>query len=167
MLPNLYPHQVEMVNAVRSSLAKNGRSILCASPGVGKTRMSKFIIGSKLMREIGERESGSVLFTVHRRGLVDNASDSFNEEPRLDHGIIMSGRKPDWSQRLHVGSIDTMKSWYAGETYNSGHTFDLVCFDECHSHLGKLRTWLDSHNEKRNELGLKPAYLLGLSATPQ
>ena len=166
MLPNLYPHQSEMVDRVRKSLAKHGRSILCASPGVGKTRMAKFIIGSKLARPIADNESGGVLFTVHRRGLVDNASESFYEDPGLDHGIIMSGRKPDWSQRLHVASIDTMRSWYAGESYNSSHTFDLVIFDESHSHLGKLRTWFDSHNDKRSQLGLKPAYLLGLSATP-
>lgn len=37
----------------------------------------------------------------------------------------------------------------------------------CHSHLSKLRTFLEAHDAKRAELGLKPAFVLGLSATPQ
>jgi len=166
-LPELYNHQTVQKDAARAALAKHRAVVICANPGVGKTRMAKWILGSSLNREKTEKQSGSVVFAVHRRGLVDNASDSFTEEPVLEHGIIMSGRDTDWSHRVQVGSIDTMLSWYVDGTYQSDHTFDMVVFDECHSHLSKLRKWLEPHDKKRAELGLNPTFLVGLSATPE
>lgn len=165
-LPSLYPHQVTQVDATRAALAR-GPAIICANPGVGKTRMAKWIMGSAASKPVGEGFTGSSVFCVHRRSLVDNASQSFNEEPRLPHGLIMSGRDTDWRHRVQVGSIDTMVSWYVSAKYESDHTFDLVVFDECHAHVSKLFKWLKAHNGKRAELGLKPTVVVGLSATPQ
>jgi len=88
VLPSLYPHQERMIADLRAQLAKHRAVILCASPGVGKTRMSKFVVASKLERPIGQGETGNVLFAVHRRGLVDNASDSYNEEPAIPSRTI-------------------------------------------------------------------------------
>lgn len=166
MIPTLYDHQTEQVSALRAELV-NGPSILSANPGVGKTRMAKHIMAKSANREQLDGFSGSAVFAVHRRGLVDNASDSFNEEPRLPHGLIMSGRDTDWRHSVQVASIDTLVSWYVGDKYESKHTFDLVVYDECHSHLSKLKKWLESHDAKRAELGLRPACVIGLSATPE
>jgi DNA repair protein RadD len=166
-LPSLYDHQSQLVADLRRSLAVHHNSILQAEPGVGKTRMSKWIMGSALANEPKATQTGNAVFCVHRRGLVDNASDSFSEEPALPHGLIMAGRDTDWAKRIQVGSIDTMISWYVGEGYESDHTFDLVVFDECHSHSSKLATWLEHHNAKRTELGLHKPYVIGLSATPE
>jgi len=173
-VPSLYMHQHDQVSRLRESLAKNGASILCANPGVGKTRMSKAVLAKYLLaleaagRPVSGR-SGRAVFCVHRRSLVDNASDSFAERPILPHGIIMSGSRCDWSEKVSVGSIDTMLSWYVGQQgeYTSDTTFDLVIFDECHSHFKKLEKWFSSHSVKRKQLGLKPAVLIGLSATPE
>jgi len=166
-LPTLYPHQEEMRDNIRKALFDHRRAILCAPPGTGKTRMAKWIMGSYANRPKSEGQSGFSLFVVHRRGLVDNASDSFGEFPRLPHGVIMSGRDTDFDHAVHVASIDTIKSWYCeGEDY-TGHTFDLIVYDECHSHVPALRAFLGPHDAKREKANLKPAFVMGLSATPQ
>lgn len=166
-LPSLYPHQEKMRDEIREALGRLRRSILCAPPGTGKTRLAKWILGSYANRPKTDGQSGFCLFVVHRRGLVDNASNSFGEYPELPHGIIMSGRDTDFSNAVHVASIDTIKSWYCkGEEYE-GHTFDLIVYDECHSHVPALRAFLGPHDAKREKENLKPAFVMGLSATPQ
>ena len=167
-LPSLYPHQTDMKDRTRAALAKHGRAILCAPPGTGKTRMAKWILGASADRDPNERQSGRSLFAVHRRGLVDNAANSFAEDPALPYGVIMSGRAPLWQERIQVASIDTLLSWFVeGKQLDSEFTFDLVVFDETHSHLPKLQKFLTAHDRRREQLGLHPAYVIGLTATPQ
>lgn len=167
-LPSLYPHQEKMRDDIRQALAKYRRAIICAPPGTGKTRLAKWILGAYANREKREGESGRAAFMVHRRTLVDNASDSFNEEPVMSHGIIMAGEDTSPGEMIQVASIDSKLSWYVeGGEYSTSHTYDLVVFDECHAHLSKLRTFLTAHDAKRQEMGLKQSFVLGLSATPQ
>lgn len=167
-LPSLYPHQKDLRDRTRAALAKHGRVILCAAPGVGKTRTSKWILGTAANRAPLPNQTGRSLFCVHRRGLVDNASDSFNEDPKLSHGLIMSGRDPRYGNRLQVASIDSLLSWFVEDgVYTTDITFDLIVFDECHSHHDKLARFLKYHDAKRQELWQHPAYVIGLSATPQ
>lgn len=166
-LPELYKHQETMRDDVRAALSKHRRVILCAPPGTGKTRLAKWILGSYANREKREGESGRALFVVHRRGLVDNASGSFGESPELPHGLIMSGRETDVRHAVQVASIDTINSWYCDGGKYTGHTFDLVVWDEAHAHLSKLRSFLNPHDSRRANEGLKPTFVMGLSATPQ
>ena len=39
-LPSLYDHQVTQKDAARAALAKHRAVVICANPGVGKTRMA-------------------------------------------------------------------------------------------------------------------------------
>lgn len=167
-LPDLYDHQNDHKDATKAALAKHKRVILNAPTGCGKTRISKWILASSANRPQLENQSGNSLFTVHRRGLVDNAIDSFAEEPSLPHGIIMSGRETSYGCRIQVASIDTLLSWFVEDNdYPSDLTFDLIVWDEAHSHHSKLATFLKYHDRKRETLGLHPAYVIGLTATPQ
>lgn len=130
--PNLYPHQVDMVDRLRKSLAKHRAAILQAPPGTGKTRIAKWMLGAATNRVPKHNQTGKSLFTVHRRGLVDNASNSFNESPELPHGILMAGVEHNASRAVQVASIDTLLSWFCeGGQYGWDETFDLVIFDEC------------------------------------
>jgi superfamily II DNA or RNA helicase len=167
-LPSLYPHQEDLRDRTRESLAKHRRVILCAQTGVGKTRTAKWILGATTNREKKDNQSGYSLFTVHRRGLVDNAVSSFVEEPPVPHGVIMAGRETAWGSRIQIGSIDTMLSWFVekGE-YPSDVTFDLIVWDEAHSHHPKFVKFLKYHDDRREELGQHPAYVIGLTATPK
>lgn len=167
-LPSLYPHQEDLRDRTRSALAKHGRVILCANPGFGKTRCAKWILGASANREPLNTQSGRSLFCVHRRGLVDNATDSFKEEPALPHGVIMSGRDTRYGSRIQVASIDSLLSWFIeNDRYTTDITFDLIIPDEAHSHHAKYARFLKYHDQKREELGLHPAYVIGLTATPQ
>jgi DNA repair protein RadD len=167
-LPLLFPHQEDLRDRTRSALAKHGRVILTAPPGMGKTRTAKWILGASANREPKGNQSGRSLFAVHRRGLVDNASNSFSEEPELHHKVIMSGVKPGYGAKVQVASIDTLLSWFVEDgAYGTELTFDLIVFDETHSHLSKLGKFLELHDKMRSELGLHPAFLIGLTATPQ
>ena len=168
ILPRLYPHQEDHKDRLRASLARHGRVIMCAPTGCGKTRMAKWILGSSANRTPSGTQSGQSLFAVHRRGLVDNATASFAEDPQLPIGVIMSGRNPSYRTRTQVASIDTLLSWFVeGNSYRTNVTFDLIVFDEAHSHHSKMATFLKYHDEHREKLGLSSAFLIGLTATPE
>jgi len=167
-LPDLYLHQSDQKERVRAALAKHGRVILNAPQGGGKTRMSKWILGAAMNRKPGEKASGRYLWCVHRRGLVDNAVASFGEAPQLPHGTIMSGADTSYGHQIQVASIDSLLSWFIeSDKYRSDLTFDLIIFDESHSHVSKLARFLKYHDAKRESLGLHAAYVIGLTATPQ
>ena len=166
-LPTLYPHQETMRDDIRNALAKHRRAILEAPPGTGKTRTAKWILGSYANRQQRADETGQALFVVHRRGLVDNASRSFLQSPELPHGLIMSGRKTNHPEPIQVASIDTLNAWHVQGDKYTGPMFDLIAFDECHSHVSKFRTFLTAHDAKRAAHGKYQSYVLGLSATPQ
>ena len=167
-LPSLYDHQADQRDRTRAELAKYVRVILNAPTGTGKTREAKWILGASANRKPNARQSGRSLFTVHRRGLVDNAIVSFAEEPELPHGVIMSGRETAYGARVQVASIDTMLAWFVeGNSYPSDITFDLIVWDEAHSHHSKLAKFVELHDKRRAELGLLPAFVIGLTATPQ
>ena len=130
--PALYPHQIDMVDRLRKSIAKHRAVILQAPPGTGKTRIAKWMLGSAANRAPNATQTGKSLFAVHRRGLVDNASNSFNEAPQLPHGVLMSGVEHNATRAVQVASIDTLLSWFCeGGKYGWDETFDLICFDEC------------------------------------
>lgn len=132
IIPELYPHQVAMRDDLRAAIAKHRRVILCAPPGTGKTRLAKAILGSFANRQKKDGESGHAMFAVHRRGLVDNASDSFSEPPELPHGVIMSGRETNGGCSIQVASIDTKLSWFCESgQYANSFTYDLLILDEC------------------------------------
>ena len=167
-LPSLFAHQEKLRDDTRAGLARHGRVILCAAPGVGKTRTAKWILGASANRDAKDNQSGRSLFSVHRRGLVDNAVSSFEEQPALSHGVIMSGRDTDYGNRVQVASIDTLLSWFVeNDRYQNDLTFDLIVFDEAHSHHTKFARFLKYHDAKREALGLHKAYVIGLTATPK
>lgn len=168
ILPSLYAHQSDQKDRTRAALARHGRVIMNAPTGAGKTRMAKWILASSANRTPTTQQSGKSLFTVHRRGLVNNAEDSFAEEPFLSHGVIMSGRDTSYGNRIQVASIDTLLRWFVeNDAYQNDLTFDLVVVDEAHSHHKKYAQFLKYHDAKREQLGLNQAYVIGLTATPQ
>ena len=159
-LPVLRDYQTEFVNELRQVMRNHNRIIACSPTGSGKSTIAKYIIGASHVKNC------RAVIAVHRRGLVDNIVDTFKRAPILPHGVIMSGRPTDWSKPVQVASIDTLLSWYVKKNYQSNTTFDLVVYDEAHTHVPKFKKWLDAHDEKRLELGLKPAFTMGLTATP-
>jgi len=59
-------------------------------------------------------------------------------------------------------------SWFVQDgEYPSDVTFDLIVWDEAHSHHPKFAKFLKYHDARREDLNLHPAYVIGLTATPQ
>lgn len=167
-LPSLHDHQGTMRDDLRISLGKHYHSILAAGPGVGKTRIAKWILGATANKDPKDGQSGHCLFAVQGRGLVDNAIEDFRMEPELPHGVVMSNRSTSWGARIQVASIDTLLSWFVSKgDYNTSVSFDLIVYDETHTHLPKLKKFLKYHDAYRQEKGLLPVFLIGLSATPR
>lgn len=168
ILPTLYEHQQDHTNRTRTALVKHTRVILNAPPGCGKTRMAKWILGASANRDPSPQQSGRSIFCVHRRGLVDNAIASFEEAPTVPHGVIMSGCETAYGRRIQIASIDTMLNWFIEDgIYPSDITFDLIIWDEAHSHHPKFAKFLKYHDARREQLCQRPAYVIGLTATPQ
>lgn len=167
-IPSLYDHQMELVERARESLRRHRQIVVCAPTGFGKTRVAKHILAKCLEHSRREGQSGYSLVAVYGRGLVDNLSNSLKEDPRLPHGVIMSKSETRPGCHIQIASIDSLLSWYCeGNEYNTELTFDLVIVDETHNNLPKVKVFLELHDAKRNQLGLSPAYVIGLSATPQ
>ena len=167
-LPTLRPYQEALVKELRSKIVEHKSIIACMPPGAGKTVVAKYILGSYANRQKMPNESGHAAFMVHRRGLVQNAADSFTSHPSLSHGIIMSGCDTAPGRSIQVASIDTVNSWYVNrDEYTTNYTYDFLVFDEIHSQVSKFVNFLKAHNAKRKELGLREPFVLGLSATPQ
>ena len=168
ILPTLYAYQEPVRDRARAALTQHRRIILTLPPGAGKTWIAKWILGASANREPSDKQSGRSLFAVHRRGLVDNAITTFDDEPALPHGVIMSGRDTAYGSRIQVASIDSLLNWFVeNDKYQNDLTFDLLVFDEAHAHHSKYARFLKYHDAKREELGLHPAYVIGLTATPQ
>ena len=166
-LPSLYSHQEKLRDDTRAALGRHGRVILSAPPGVGKTRISKWILGASMNRTPGDKASGRSLFAVFKRSLVDNAIGSFKEEPGLPHGVIMHGEDTSYGSKVQVASIDSLLSWFCeDDKYQSDLTFDLIVIDECDSHHPKFARFLKYQDAKREELGLHRSYVTGLTGTP-
>lgn len=141
----------------------DGRFLLGDFTVTHNTRMAKYILG----RAAERNPSGRYGFFVHRRGLVDNASYSFSEEPSLPHGILMSGRECSGGLPIQVGSIDSLLAWYVKDgKWQYDFTFDVLIYDEAHAHLAKLVKVANAQDEKRKQLRKKPCVYIGLSATP-
>jgi superfamily II DNA or RNA helicase len=104
-LPNLRDYQLEFVARLREDLRRYQRVIACMPTGAGKSTVAKYIIGSSYNRGIGK-----AVIAVHRRGLVDNIIDTFERQPYLPHGVVMSGRETSWKEPVQVASIDTTRS---------------------------------------------------------
>ena len=82
-LPKLRDYQVETVERLRQSLARQDgspASILCSVTGGGKTVMAKYVMGRSLQRTpVMGKQTGNIRFAVNRRGLVHNSEIRINE----------------------------------------------------------------------------------------
>jgi len=164
---SIYAHQAAFIDQLRDAIRHNSAVIGCANTGFGKTRCVKHIFGHALTKEKGEGKSGYILFVVRGRGLVYNISDSFNEEPALPHGVIMSKSDTSPTSRIQVASIDTVKAWYIDDDgCYDGLTFDLIVCDEVDMHWPKLELFIKSHARKRAAESLRETTIIGMTATP-
>ena len=130
MQVELRPYQVEAIEMIDAEFRKgNRRILLCASPGLGKTTISAFMIQRAIKYNM------PCLFVVRGRDLVINASDRFREM-KIDHSVYMS---KDWrfepKKLVQCCSVDTM---FARDRYPHQDGSPLIFLDEAHKNYKKV-----------------------------
>lgn len=151
----LRDYQEKILLAIREKAKSGSRRILVVLPtGGGKTH----IMGS-LTKNALEKDN-KVLALMHRRGLVDQMIDIF-EECGVDSGCIMAGREPELEKKCQVASLWTYKRRAnLDEIENNRFWINAPCLliDEAHHILNKTyQSVLEDY---------KDAFVIGFTATP-
>lgn len=143
-------YQDAIIDQVRVKLRTVKRVLVQLPTGGGKT-----VVGGKMI-ESAAGKGHSCLFTVHRRELIDQTTETF-DDVGIRHGIIASGRPYQVLERVQVASIDTLK-----HRMNKGANLfppKFIMVDEAH-HVGAAG-W------KAVLAAYPDAFVVGLSATPE
>lgn len=143
-------YQDAIIDKVRVKLRTVKRVLVQLPTGGGKT-----VVGGKMI-ESAAGKGHSCLFTVHRRELIDQTTETF-DDVGIRHGIIASGRPYQILERVQVASIDTLK-----HRMNKGANLfppKFIMVDEAH-HVGAAG-W------KAVLAAYPDAFVVGLSATPE
>ena len=144
----LRPYQVDIIEQARKEMRSGVRSILIQSPtGSGKT-----VLVAQMLKTSASRGMPS-LFIVHRRELIKQSIDTFNEVG-VPHGVIANHFLPNSRQLVQIAGIQTL-------THRIGKIRKprLVIWDECH-HCAAAG-WSKIHAQ------FPDAYHIGLTATPE
>lgn len=147
MTLRLYDDQKDVLDRLKNSMSVNKSVLLQAATGFGKTRVAQYMVQSA-----HEKGSG-VVFTVPRRQLLDQTSETF-DEGGIKHSYIAAGRTFNPYSRVHIGMIDTMVN-----RLEKLPKAKLVIVDETHYGETAL-TRVIEHYKKEG------AWVIGLSATP-
>lgn len=140
----LRPYQIDAIRAVRKLRSDGAKAILVVAPtGSGKTT-----IGGELV-DVEE----PVTWVAHRRELVFQARDRLvSRFGARAVGVVMAGEPPTAGARVTVGTVQSLR--FALPPADGG-----VLLDEAHHYVSE--DW-------QSVVGLcKPAWLFGLTATPQ
>jgi len=99
---NLRPYQQELFQSIRASIARGERKPCVVSPtGSGKTALFCYIASKA-------NDAGTpVLILVHRRELVEQTSATLGNFA-VPHGIIQPGTRPDPTQNVQLGMVQTI-----------------------------------------------------------
>lgn len=141
----LRPHQINAVQEVRQSLAKNKRIVIQMPTGAGKTLTAAWIIERALSK--GNR----VIFVVPSIMLIDQTVQAFEAEGINDIGVMQANHpRTNSLAQVQVASVQTL---VRREIPNAA----LVIVDECHIRAEVIEKLMDQRPE---------VYFIGLSATP-
>ena len=144
----LHDHQEDFYQGVRLALRGHQSVLAQGACGIGKT-----FIGSKMVKTASERDN-HVIFTVHRRELLEQTSNTFS---RFDiaHSYLAAGRHHNPRLNVHIATVGTLFN-----RLEKLRPPRLLIQDECH--YSPSRTW-DAILQWAKEGGAK---IVGLSATP-
>jgi DNA repair protein RadD len=150
--PELRGYQRAILERIKAAIqAGRRRLLLPAATGSGKT-----IMAAKAADDAVKADQ-RVLFLVHRRELIQQASRKLNDVG-LDHGIIAAGFPMRPGPRVQVASISTLHRRAVRSRTIPMPDADLVVVDEAHH--ASARSWASIINAYPN------AIVIGLTATP-
>jgi len=144
---SLYDDQMEVLNELRAVMTRSKSVLLQSATGSGKTRMATWLINE------ANKKGNSVIFTVPRRQLRDQSSETFTDLG-LTHSFISAGKSFNPFAKLHIGMVDTM-----ARRIDKLPDAKILIVDECHYGA-------DSLDAVINEYKRRGSWVIGLSATP-
>ena len=144
----LLTDQRECVDTVRDRMRNHKNILLQSCTGSGKTYMAMAMIEMAY-----HKSAGNIIFTVPRKALLDQTSDSFNGLG-INHSYIASGKPFNKYSRVFIGMIPTMAS-----RLDELPEAKILFIDETHYGDGYL-------NKIINHYKARGTYIIGLSATP-
>ena len=140
-------YQSQLVDDVRDEFAAGKHRVCIVSGcGSGKTCVMAWMAAQAKLR------GNNVLFVIHRQELADQASETF-QSAGISHGIIAAGHSVNLSEKIQIGSIQTLT-----RRLKKINEPQLIILDESQHCLAK--TWLRLLAE------FPKAYVVGLTATP-
>ena len=145
---DLYKHQDEYVDRLRSALSRTQSVIAQASTGFGKTVVAAYIAQSS------QKKNKKIIFTVHRRDLIKQTMKTFDQFG-IEYGVIAAGYTRNPFAPTQIASIDTLK-----RRLDKTETPDLIIPDECHFSGSAGWSRVINHFKDRG------SKVLGLTATP-
>ena len=144
---HLRPYQTKAIDEMRSLMKQGCKSILYqGATGSGKTALTAHMLHTAASKGLRS------LFVVHRRELLRQSAEAFNNEG-LKHGIIAAGFLEDKRHLVQIASVQTLAR--RALRYAQPR---LVVWDEVH-HIA-ARSWKELFGSFRD------SYHIGLSATP-
>lgn len=159
MILTLFPDQEEIVDLTLLAMKRKRRILLQSATGSGKTA-----IGTHLIQRARRKEK-RVVFTVPRKDLLEQTSDTFREYG-IDHSFIAAGKTFNPYASVWIGMVDTMAQRLKKDLLPK--EIDLLEVDECHfgdQALDSVMQHYSAPSKKRNGLD-HFCWTLGLSATP-
>lgn len=143
----LRDYQTRNINDIRSAFVSGHRRVCSTMPtGSGKTVEFAWLATVSAMN--GRR----VLILVHRGELVQQIRDKLSDNG-CNHGVIMAGERPDFSQQVQVATVQTL--------INRLHLygpFDTIIVDECHHAIAAQYVRITEYYSE--------ALIIGFTATP-
>jgi superfamily II DNA or RNA helicase len=157
----LRDYQQRTIDIIRDRLRSGIKRLIVTLPtGSGKSIIMGAI--AKMCTDKGNK----VLALMHRRQLVDQLSDRF-EDCGVGSGIVMAGIDAELSNKVQIGTIQTYArrigfeeyDWATGDASRPWeHDASLVLVDECHRSLSKkFQDTLKIYHDK---------IVIGFTATP-
>ena len=143
----LRDYQTKAVDDCRKAFRdKNGRVLLVAPTGAGKTVMFAH------MAQEAHRKGNRVVICAHREELVEQISNTLTKFD-VTHGFVASARKSNATEAVIIASVQTLVNRLDKVNPN------LIILDEAHHAVaGSWRKIIEAYPK---------AKLLGVTATPQ
>jgi superfamily II DNA or RNA helicase/HKD family nuclease len=153
-----YPYQAEMLEslAVERVVHDRHRNLIVAATGTGKTVIAALDYRSLCPPPPNERPS--LLFVAHREEILKQSLRMYREvlsDPNFGELYVGGARPERW--RHVFASVQSLSSY--GITNSPADTWDVVVIDEFHHAEAATYRRIADH--------LKPAEILGLTATPE
>ncbi|MBM7368981.1 DUF3427 domain-containing protein [Gordonia hydrophobica] len=152
-----YPYQQVMLDEIQAERQVHGRhrNLVVAATGTGKTVLAA--LDYRRTRDVSETRP-RLLFVAHRHEILAQAQRTYREvlaDPNFGETYVAGTRPERWD---HVfASVQSLNAYGIGNI--PAEHFDIVVIDEFHHAAARTYSRILSH--------LRPAELLGLTATPE